>query len=333
MATLDRTFQPMVKDVGKVLVGVAQIRVGKPSIRDVGTGIVKAAQFVGISNKLTDTTTGASIDYIQVGDMSTGGTLPAGCTLATAGSYDNVAGIYDGCFIIRATNATTVDIFGPNGYKDAAVSVSSFASTPKDMKLGDSATSGVTIEGVLATSITAGQTWVIPVWSGAAQDKVQTGIVSPYSLFSGSNESVGGLKSSSFSPKLDSIKTLETGFPAITADQLVEKTSVEVDFSCNEFTNDNLAYLQNMMSQVINDAELPSISVEMVARTRDNTLYSFWMPNCNLTSLPAIAPVNDYSDMAYKLTAVKATEISGESAAYNVWLDHAPIYQQLSYKH
>lgn len=333
MATLGKEYQSQVKDASSVLVGVAQVRVGKPSVRDAGTGVIKAVQFVGTSSIVTDTSTATSVDVVKPLDMSTGGTLPAGCTVAAAGTYSTTDGKYDGCFIIRAVDATHVDIFGPNGYKDAGVLTSVFASAPKDMKLGSSVTSGVTIQGVLATTITAGMTWIVPVWSGAAQDKVQTGIVSPYSMFSGSAESVGGLKSASFTPKIDSIKTLESGFPSEVSDRVIEKTSVDIKFDAFEYNNANIVNLKNMVSQVINDAKLPSVPVEVVMRTRGNQLVTFWVANAGITQFPSYAPQNDFSTLPWELGAAKATEITGESDTMNVWLKLAPIFSELTYKH
>lgn len=330
MATLGKEYQPQVKDASSVLVGVAQVRIGKPSVRDAGTAAIKSVQFVGTSNISVDTSTGASIDVVQVGDMSTGGVKPAGCTLASAGTY---TGTYDGCFIIRATSATLVDIYGPNGYKDAGITITSFSATPKDMKTGAAATSGATLQGVPATTITAGMTWIVPVWAGTAQDKVQTGIVSPYSMFSGAAESVGGVKSASFTPKIDSIKTLEAGFPSETFDRIVEKTSVDLKFDALEYNNSNVAYLKNMVSQVINEAKLPSVPVEVVMRTRGNQLVTFWVPNAGITQFPSYSPQNDYSSLPWELGANKMTEITGETDTYNVWLKSAPIFVELGYTH
>lgn len=333
MATLGKEYQAQVKDASSVLVGVAQIRVGKPSIRDAGTAVIKAVQFVGLSNLVTDTSTATSVDIVKKGDMSTGGVLPAGCTMVSGGTYNTTSGTYDGCFIIRAVSATAVDIFGPNGYKDAAVLISSFASSPKDMKLGTATASGVTIQGVPATTVTAGMTWVVPVWSGAASSDVQTGIVSPYSMFSGSTESVGGLKAASFTPRIDSIKTLESGFPSEVQDRIVEKTSVDIKFEALEYNNANIQYLKNMVSQVINDAVLPSVPIEIVMRTRGNTLVSFWIPNAGITQFPAYAPTNDYSSLPWEMGAAKMTEITAETDTYNVWLKNAPIFVELTYIH
>lgn len=325
-----KQFQPLVKNVGGVLVGVAQVRVGKPSVRDAGTAEVKSVQYVGTSEKKTDATSGTSVDYIKPLDTSTGGTLPAGCTLASGGTY---TGEYDGCFIIQATSATLCDIYAPNGYKDAGVTISSFASTPLDMNLGSGEPSGATIEGVPATTITAGMTWIVPVWSGAAQTKVQTGIISPYSMFSGSAESVGGLKSASFVPKMDSIKTLESGFPSVTVDRIVEKTSVDIKMEAQEFTNANIDNLRSMMSKVINDATISAIPVEVLVRKRDNSIVSFWIPNAGLTQFPEINPQNDFSSLTWELGASQLTEVTGESAIYNTWVNHTPIFSELSYLH
>jgi len=328
MATLGKEYQPRVKDAANVLVGVAQVRVGRPSVRAAGTAAVKAVQFVGTSAVTVDTSTGTSVDIVRPSDMSTGGTMPTGGTLAASGTY---TGDYDGCFIIRVKDATTVDIYGPNAYKDADVLIS--ALTNYNMKLAAATTSGALISGTPATSPTAGQTFVVPVWSGTAQDKTQTGIVSPYSMFSGSTESVGGLKSASFSPKLDSVKTLEAGFPSEVYDRIVERTSVEITLEAMEYNNDNIQHLKNMVSQIINESKLPAVPVEVVLRTRGNSLISFFVPNASITQFPSYSPTNDFSSLNWSLGTSKLTEISGATTEYNLWLSNAYTYVELTYTH
>lgn len=328
MPTLGKDYQAMVKDANTVLVGVAQVRVGLPSIRSAGTAITKALQFVGTSTMIADTSTGATINYLDPLDMSTGGTLPTGCTATVTGTY---TGAYDGCFILRY-NGTTWDIFSPAGYQDAAVTTASITSG-KAMNILSATASGLTITGVMATTPTSGQTWIIPVWSGTAQNKNQTGIISPYSMFQGSNESVGGLKSATFTPKLESIKTLESGFPSLVADRVIEKISVECKFEALEYNNANIANLKNMVLQITQQFAIPALPVEVVMRTRGNNLVSFWIPNASLQSVPSYSPTNDYSSLSWELGATKSTEITGETAAYNTWLRNANIYEELTYLH
>jgi hypothetical protein len=332
ITTLGKEYQPQVKEVGSVLVGVAQIRIGRPSVRPAGTAAIKAVQYVGTSSITVDNTTTTSVDLVRPLDMTVGGVgnTPTGMTLASAGTY---TGDYDGCFIIRATSSTEVNIYAPNGYKDEGVEVASFAAVAYDMKLGAAEPSGATIVGVPATTIAAGMTWIVPVWSGSVINKVQTGIISPYSMFSGSAESVGGVKSASFTPRIDSVKTLEAGFPSQVYDRIVEKTSVNVKFESFEMNNANIKALKDMVNTVINDSELASVPLEVVMRTRGNSLVAFWIGNAGLTQFPSYAPSNDYSVLPWELDAIRQTEVAGESDAYNVALRNTPIFTELSYIH
>ena len=111
-----------------------------------------------------------------------------------------------------------------------------------------------------------------------------------------------------------------------------------------EYTNANLQNLKTMMSKVINDGELPAISVEMVMRTRGGKLVAMWVPSATFTSLPTYAPTNDYSDVSFQMTGLKQTEftidptggqlvVANDLARYNAWLNEAPIYRELSYNH
>lgn len=283
MPILGKEYQPIVKDTNGVLIGVAQVRVGKSSIRSAGTAVVGAAQAVTKSAVNVDITDGVTEVVVPTETANTGTAVIT--TPATA-----YAGKYDGCFIIRveSTGATgNVAIYAPNGYKNSTALVAS-ALTAFAPKMNATEESGITISATF-TSHAEGDTFIIPVWSASAIYRVQTCIVSPYSMFRGSNESVGGLKSASFQPKLDSIKTLESGFPAETMDRIVTKTSAQVKFDSLEYTNPNIKILRDAVSAVINKSELPSLSCEVVMRTRGNSLVTFWIPNAGITSAPTYA--------------------------------------------
>jgi len=337
MAVLGKEYQPVVKDSGSVLVGVAQVRVGKSSIRPAGTAVVGVAQAVGKSTAAVDATDGATT-VVTPTDNPNGGTAVIS-TPATAYS-----GIYDGCFIIRITSTGPtggVDVFSPNGYKNSTT-LTSGAMTAFAPKMNSVDPSGVTITAAF-TDHAVGDTWVIPVWAGSAVNRVQTCIVSPYSMFRGSAESVGGLKAASFQPKLDSIKTLESGFPEEVMDRIVTKTSAEVKFDSLEYTNANIKILRDAVSMIINQATLPAMPLEVVMRTRGNSLVSFWIPNAGIESAPTYAPTNDYSTLSWTLSAVSQSEIqaAGDFAAvtaaeigvFNAWARNISIFNELSYTH
>lgn len=322
---LDRSTQPIVKDASGVLVGVAQIRVGKPSIRSAGTASVGTATAVGQSDKLLSTVDNTT--YIV--RPKTVYTVNSGsATITVSGTY---TGSYDGTIIIRAIDASNVEVFAPNNYYKTQALVGGALSSYSVM-LTSVLASGLTIDATF-TGLAAGDTWAIPVWSGAAQSKNQTGIVSPYSMFSGSTYSIGGLKAASFSAKINGVKKLETGFPAITADQIIDSTSVSVSFEALEYTNTNMNTLKTMMNEIINKGNIAAVPIEAVMRTRGGTLVTFWVPTTTFTSLPEIAPQNDYSSIKYELEALKQTEITGETTYYNAALAESYLYSELYYTH
>lgn len=337
MPVLGKEYQPVVKNAGGVLVGVAQVRIGKSSIRPAGTAIVGAPQAVTQSNVVTDVTDGVTKVVKPTNQPNTGT-----ATIATSATV--YTGKYDGCFIIRVVSAGLtgdIEIFAPNGYRSATV-LEGGALTAFAPKMNSTEDSGITITASF-NNHEAGDTWVIPVWTGSAIDRVQTCIVSPYSMFRGSNESVGGLKSASFQPKLDSIKTLESGFPEAVSDRIVTKTSAQLKFESLEYTNTNIKTLRDSISMVINESQLPSVSAEIVMRTRGNDLLTQWVPNAGITSAPTYAPTNDYSTLSWELECVHQTEIMAindfaslsvaELNIFNAWLRNTAIFSELSYIH
>ena len=322
MATLGTIYQPKIKDAANVLVGIAQVRVGKPSVRPAGTAEIKTPQAVTQSDLLIDESDGVS-KYVKPLTSANTGTA----TITASGTY---TGAYDGCFVVRVASATTVDIIAPNGYLDAGVLIS--ALTSYDMKLAAASTSGVTLSATFTTP-TVKDTYIVPVWSGSAKSKVQTGIISPYSMFKGAAESVGGLKSASFAPKIDDVKELASGFPETTDDKIITKTSVGISFEAMEYTGATMKFLKDMISTAINDSSTSAIPVEIVFRTRGNSLVTFWMPSCTLESFPEFASQQDYSSFTWSLNASKMTEVTGETDAYNANLRNTQIYYELSYLH
>lgn len=321
---LGKEYQPKVKSADSVLVGVAQVRVGKPSTRASEAASVNNVQSVGMSTlKSVSLRSGPSINIVK--PTRTPNTS-AGDTFASSGTY---TGMYDGAFIIRFDGAD-YSIFGPDGVEDVAVTVAEITSG-YDMLVGGAA-SGATITGV-ATTPALGDTWIVPVWSTGAKTNDQTAIVTPYSMFSTDAESVGGLTEASFTPSVDETKTLESGFPSTVDASMITKTSVEISFGSLEYTNANLLYLRDMISGVINDSEQMALPVEVVMQTRGGDLITFWCPNASLSNLPAIAPTNDFSNMTWTLSAATQTEETDLSETYNKWLTEAPIFSELTYIH
>lgn len=317
-----KQYQPLVKNAEHVLVGVAQIRVGKPSLRAVGTAAVGAMQRVTQSDLVTDTTDGVTKIVKPTSTLSTG-------TITSSSTSGTYTGALDGAFILRY-NGATFDIFAPDGSMDAGVDAATLG-TGYALNL-EGGPSGLTLTTVIGTPAEK-DSFIVPVWSGLAQDKVQTGIVTPYSPFRGSNESIGAVQSATFSPKVDSVATLEAGFPSEVFDRIVTKTSVTVSFEAMEYKNDNISHLKEMVSQIINESKIGAVPVEVVMRTRGNQLVTFWIPNCTVENLPEIAPQNDFSSLSWELAGSKMTEVSGASDTYNAWLRNAYLYRELEYIH
>lgn len=319
---LDRSTQPIVRDSGQTLVGVAQIRVGKPSIRTTATAAVGNPTAVGQSDKILSTSDNTT--YV-VRPKAIYVTNTGTATITVSGTY---TAKWDGCIIIRAVDASNVNVFSPNNYmKTTAGPLSSYS-----VETASGVASGLTIDATFS-GMAAGDTWVIPVWSGVAQDKPQTGIVSPYSMFSGSAFSVGGLKSAEVGMKINGVKKLESGFPTVVADQIIDSTSVSVSFEAYEYANTNMNVLKQMMSEIINKGNIAAVSVEAVMRTRGGSLVTFWIPTATFTSLPSLAPTNDFSTVKFELEALKQTEVTGESTYYNAALAESYIYSELLYSH
>lgn len=348
---LDRSTQPIVKDASGVLVGVAQVRVGQPSIRSAQTA-VNAIKLIAAGK--SDRKMGTSDNTVAVIKPTS---LYAANSLATPALTGVSAGQYtgkiDGAFIFRATAAdnitaaedasasaaTALQVYSPYGVK--VLSDVDLVLTAQALTMDGSIASGLSVSADF-TGAKVGDTWVLPVWSPAALNIQQTGIVSPFSLFYDATDSVGGLKSASFQPKIDGIKKLESGFPSYVSDQIIDKVSVDVSWAGLEYTNTKLSLLKQMIARVINNGELSAISVEMVMRTRGGSLVRMWIPSCTFSSLPTYAPTNDYSEVSFQLSALKQTEFStipatldALSAAslkiYNGWLSDSNIYSELNF--
>lgn len=316
---INNQYQPRIKDVSGVLMGIAQIRVGLPSVRSGSTAVTKAVQAVGKSTLYTDSGGVTVVKSSPVYTANVGTGAPT-----VTGDY---TGSVDGCFIVRMINGTTGTIYAPDGTAAAFSAIAPIATDPAEFQ-------GLTFAGTLTTPA-AGDTWVVPVWadSTAGLVKVQTGITSPFSMFSGDNESVGGLASSSFAPKIDEKKELFTGFPAVSADVMVTKTSCTISFSAYEYNNANMAYLKNMVSSVINDAQMVAVPIEVVMMKKSGDLVTFWCPSCSLDTMPTYSPIDDYSKFDWAFTANKMTEITGAADTYNGFLRNTQVFYELTYKH
>lgn len=322
---IDRSSQPLISSSANVLVGVAQVRVGKSSIRDAGTAAVGTPTAVGKSDKVLSTVDNTT--YVVRPSIIYAVNAGSG-TVSASGTYN---GTWDGCIIIRAVDATSVNVFSPNNYMKTATLTGGTLSA-YSVETASGVASGLTIDATF-TGLAAGDTWAIPVWSGAAQNKNQTGIVSPYSMFNGSTNSVGGLRSASFTPKVNSTKKLTAGFPEIVFDTVIDSTSASVSFEAYEYTNANMGTLKTIMRKIINEGTIAATSCEVVMRTRGGSLVTFFVPSVTMTAFPDYSPTADFSSVKWELEALKQTQILGETAYYNAALEESYLYNELLYSH
>lgn len=323
---IDRSSQPIISSSASVLVGVAQVRVGKSSIRDAGTAAFGTPTAVGQSDRILSTVD--NVSYV----VRPKTIWAANVSTAAITHNSTYTGKWDGCVIIRAIDAASVHLIAPNNYHKT-VAIAGSAITDASVDSASATPTGMTVSATFTGTVTAGDTWVIPVWSGLAQNKNQTGIVSPYSMFNGATNSVGGLKSAEFTPKVNSTKQLAVGFPELVVDKVIDSTSVTVGFESLEYTNTNMATLKDIMKKIINEGTIAATSCEVVMRTRGNTLVTFWIPSVSMSSFPSYAPTNDFSTVKWELEALKQTQIVGESAYYNAALEESYIYNELLYTH
>jgi len=327
-----KKFQPVPVDAGKVLLGVAQVRLSPPSVRAAGTAVIKAVRQVPDSTISTVTGVDGSTSVKIVVPSTTLSNTGITSTLAASGTY---TGTRDGAFIIRvktlsAAAGATADIFSPTGYVEEDVAL---PLTNKNLNIESATTSGVLVSGNVTAGGVVGQTFIIPVVSGSAQDSIQTNIICPYSIFSEANESAGALRDSKFSPKVDSQEIFEAGFPAETYSSVITKTSVAVSFTASEFSNTNIDHLRSLMSSVINDSKMGAVACEIMLAASDGTLYSYYVPSAKLETFPEFAPTNSYSAQSWSLNAARQTQVSGGAVVSNTWLTNTKVFYEGDYEH
>lgn len=333
MPIFDPSTLANVKNPNGVLVGIAQIRIAtQTSIRSALTASMGTVIPVGQSTVFTDATDGTTEivrpGAVYVANSSTAMKLAGGGTgtISASGTY---TGAYDGAFIIRATSATAGKVYAPDG------TATPFTITTGSLSTSPAAILGLTITGTgLQTTgaPAAGDTWVIPVVAGTAQANLQTGIISPFSLFRGATNSVGGLKDASWDPKIDSIQTLESGFPATVNDQIIAKTSAGFKFNAYEYDGTIPQVLRGMVNAAVNVGDVQAVAAEVVFRYRGGNLVTYWCPSCTIANAPSINPSNDYSAINWELRVNDQTE-AGATGAYAAWLRNSQLYYELGHPH
>lgn len=343
MAQIDRSVQAVPRDVGGVLVGVAQVRVGKPSIR-IANASNGAGVPVGVGKSVTSNVTNNSLVVETVQPATVYAANAGAITFTVNGTY---TADYDGAFILRATSATNIDVYSPAGFKHTTsitVSAGSFSAFTLNIVSGTAAGTTFTVAGSGITGLAAGDTWIIPVWSPSASTAFkstnQSGIICPWSTLT-SSDSVGGLKSSKLGFAIGSTKKLSAGFPSAVYDQVIDETSVSLDFDSLEFNNGAISTLRAMMNEVINNGNIAAIPLEILCRTRKGDLFTYFVPSANFSKFPEISPTNDFSSTSYGFTALKQTEVTPVDVSnpttaektYNAWLSVAPMYQENRHTH
>jgi hypothetical protein len=318
---LGKEYQAKVKSASNVLVGIAQVRAGLPSYR-AAVAAPPAPRVQTVPRSLVN-----ADGVVYIDPTNTMSTAPSVAITAT----DTYSGTQDGCFILRKeASATALAIYNPEG-KKTSVTLSTNAIP------GATTIDGVTFAGTFASAV-EGDTWIVAVWSKSAQTKTETGIVSPYSMFAGSQHSVGGLRAASFTPTIDNIATLESGFPSTVDDRIVTSTSVKLSFEALEYSNDVVTHLRNMMNQVMNEHIYCAIPLEVVLRTRGGSLYSFWVPNATITALPSLSPGNDFSTFTWEFGSSDTNELlnpanNADITTFNKWRAAQKQYHELAYTH
>lgn len=316
MPIFDPSFAPQARDSQSVLVGIAQVRIaGQTSIRSTMTAASGAWIAAGKSTVITDSTDGTTeLVRPQVPYAANAGTgLPT-----VSGTY---TGNYDGCFILRLTSGTAGKLYAPDGSATTVAAVAPIAQTSMGLTFAGTITGGA-----------AGDTFVIPVISGVAQNTPQTGIISPYSMFKGAANSVGALSDSSFDPKIDGISTLESGFPTQVNDQIITKVSSTIKFGAFEFTSTLASVLRDMMDSAMNGGDIKAVAAEVVFRDRGGRLLTYWCPSCTLASVPSIGPKNDFSSVTWELKVNDQVEGTA-TGTYAAWLRNSQMYYTLQYTH
>lgn len=322
MPIFDPANMANVKDSTAALVGVAQVRVAKvTSIRGVTTNNIIAPSTPLIP-------VGQSFSFLDATDGTTKIIRPAVIPAANASTGNPVAtgtytGAYDGNFIFVTESPTVCAVYAPDGSRTAGTLATGVITM--------AAVQGVTISGTISGTA-ANDTWVLPVQSPAAQTGTQTGIISPYSMFKGSTNSVGGLKDASWDPKIDSIATLESGFPATINDQIIAKVSSSMKFSAYEFTGATAAVLRQMLNGAMQSGDIIAVAAEIVFRDRKGGLVTYWCPSCTLMDAPSISPQNDFSTVPWTLRVNDQVEGSS-TGTYQAWLRNMSMYYELTYSH
>ena len=338
----DPSYQAQVRDSNSVLVGIAQIRIaGQTSIRALGVPAAtlaaaasSAVQAVGRSVSTADATDPLQF-IVRPATIYTANAAANPITGITGASY---SGAVDGCYIVRVgdksavadgttvvTTTGKVTIWSTTGVW-TEVTLTGFAGS-------STAIDGLTIAMTLSASYKIGDTWVIPVVSGSAQATNQTGIISPYSMFKGATNSIGGLKDASWDPKIDSIQTLESGFPAQINDQIIAKVSAGIKFGAFEFNSTLALVLRGMLNSAMSTGDIQAVAAEVVFRTRGGSLITYWCPSCTLLDAPTIAPQNDFSTISWNLRVNDQIEAGNTAAAYAAWLRNSQMYYELGYTH
>ncbi len=336
MAMLSQEYQAKVVSPNSALLGVAQIRIGRPSMRSVSSMVDGTTAASTFSNTQFNAACHSTVKK-DATDNSTYFVVPSYPSKSNTGTGFPIAngtytGTVDGCIILRVTGPTAGVIYDTMGGTTVLTSLASIKdSTPVTPVSPE--VQGITISGSL-TNVVVGDTWVLPVYASVTnlQQSKQTNIVTPFSMFSGAANSVGGLKSASFNVKFDKMATMESGIPSSVDDQVVLKSTASIKFSAMEFTNPNVMWLREMAYRTANSGEVSAIAAEVIVRTRGGELVSYWCPNCTLASSPDINPTNDFSEVSFELTVglPSPAQASGTHAA---WLRNQSLYSEATYIH
>jgi hypothetical protein len=237
-----------------------------------------------------------------------------GGTFTATGTY---SGAKDGAFIITATGANAYSVVRPDG--TTATVAAMVLNTPDSLGQGVSAT--------FSATLTADQKFVIPCYSGAAQDDTKTSILSPYSILS-RFDSVGAVQNTSFSVS-STMKDHTSGSPAKKDATILESSDVTVEVTLEEVkvsTSALVAGAATTLFDAILDGAINQTKyfapVELVAElATGGTPLRFWFPSCQVVPNFEMAPGDDWSGTPFQLKAVRQTGLTNAP----------PIVQRLTY--
>jgi hypothetical protein len=275
--------QPLSKNVANLGIGMFQVRVGTPSRRQAAAAVTKPARLAVQGDSAIEN------------------------TAISAGVY---TGTVDGAYIIIVTDnsadAVTGSVWYPGTDPAGAADVTGEAITGT-YAFADGLGVDITLASELTVDNSIGDVWVVGVYSDQASDLITTGIVSPYSFLSKS-DNVGAIQSASLETN-PTYKDHFSGYPKIKDLQMLESSTVTINTALEEINAEDGAplvpgYAVNLWDILFDasiNGNLYNVPVEIVAELVTGGTLSFWFPNCQVTPEGEFAPGDEWASMPFAL--------------------------------